>query len=204
GSGESLEQALGEKPREQAPNAASKQAPKPKQKPLPGDERIEREAQVSEAEKKKLKDVMGLVKTLDFSGDAGSDKAERLLALFKTAALVDNATIDDVGKATKTAGDIVKSLLIREAIDPMTFEAGVGCDKLMEANKMRPEQAIIALGYCQRSRVGLKEAQAEPAVSGVRPRVRSGTRHRHGRLGLNRRTSGRKFRWCARPCIAGS
>jgi hypothetical protein len=162
GSGESLEQALGEKPAQQKSEAAPKPALKPKEKrQLASDERIEREAQVSEAETKKLKEVMGLVKTLDFSGDEGSEKAKRLLALFKTAGLVDNAAIEEAGKSTKSAGDTVKSLLIKEAIDPMSFEAGVGCDKLMEANKMRPEQAIIALGYCQRSRVGLKEAIEE-------------------------------------------
>lgn len=159
--GATLEQALGEKPVVAAQPPATPVAPKPQKRARPSDERLELESHVSDEEKKKLKDVMGLVKTLDFSGDDGAKKAKRLLDLFKQAALVDKDVIETATKSSKSTGDAIKSLLIKEAIDPVTFQATMACQKLLDTKKMRPEQAIIALGYCQRSRVGLKEAIAE-------------------------------------------
>jgi hypothetical protein len=155
--GETLEKAL-RLPEQQIPTATVE---KKETKVRPSDELLEREGQVSDEDQKKLKHVMNLLKQIDFTGDEGTARAQSLLNLFKQAALLDDKTIESANKLTPTITDAVKSLLIKEVIDPITFAAGVDCQKLLDRKVMRPEQAVIALGYCQRSRISIKEAISE-------------------------------------------
>jgi hypothetical protein len=123
----------------------------------PSDELLERESQVSEEDQKKFRRVMSLLKKIDFSGADGSEKAVRLFSLLKQADVVNDTTFDTIRQSSNTQ-DTVKSLLVKEAVDPLAFEAGLQCQKLIETERLKPEQAIIAIGYCQRSRITLREA----------------------------------------------
>ena len=61
-------------------------------------------------------------------------------------------------KSARIKADTVKAQLVKELIDSFTFEVGLDCQILADSNLLKPEQSIIALGYCQRSRFGLKNA----------------------------------------------
>lgn len=124
----------------------------------PSDELIERESKVSDEERGKFKHVLQLLKQANLTGDEGTEKAKKLLDLFKKASILKEDDIVEASKSASNSADTVKALLVKEAIDPLTFEAGLACQRLVSDTRLKPEQAIIALGYCQRMRVSLKDA----------------------------------------------
>lgn len=122
-----------------------------------GDQRLEEEGKVSSEEREKLKQVLALLK--DFTADQEQDKATELLDLFRKASIISEQTMEAELAANKhNAIDAVKALLGKEIIDPTTFEAGMQCQKLIAKDRLKIEQAVIALGYCSRSRVSLRDA----------------------------------------------
>jgi hypothetical protein len=132
-------------------------------KPRPSDELLERESRVTEEEQKKLKDVVAVLKLLELEGENGNARAEKLLALFEQSGVVAHESIERATTGTKTIAEAVKSLLIKEVVDALTFQAAFECVRLLEAERMQQHQAIIAIGFCQRSRVTCKEAIEEMA-----------------------------------------
>lgn len=119
-----------------------------------GDRLLEEEGLVSEEDREKLKQVMALLK--DFSS---AEKAQDVLELLRKAAIVNEETIAAESKATKDNPiDTVKALVVKEYVDPTTFEAALSCQKLIKMERLKVEQAIIALGYCSRMRTTLRDA----------------------------------------------
>jgi len=121
------------------------------------DQLIEDEGQVTKEEREKLKHVLTLVK--DFTDADAAERASQLLDLFvKASILTDDAVMAELRLTKNNSIDTVKSLLIKELVDPTTFEAAVACQKLIQLERLKVEQAVIALGYCSRSRVTLRDA----------------------------------------------
>ena len=85
-----------------------------------------------------------------------------VLALLKQAGLITdkdyNRALSADGPARKEVG---KYLVEQGIIDDQTLHCAVQCRSLIEKNELKPEQAIIALHYCQRSRVSLNDALTE-------------------------------------------
>jgi hypothetical protein len=125
------------------------------------DERLEIEANVSDEERQKLRRVLDLVKDTSSLGIGSESEIKVLLALFKQAGMLTQSQIDGATTSGASSIDVVKALLVKEFIDPNTFEAGVALRKLMSKQTINSGQAIIALLYCQRSRVTVKEAVKE-------------------------------------------
>lgn len=71
----------------------------------------------------------------------------------------DVQTANNVKK--KHGGEIVKILSAAGKVDKVTLGAGARCQELIEENRLKVEQAIIALHYCQRMRVSFDEAVEE-------------------------------------------
>jgi hypothetical protein len=156
-SGASLESLLNPKPT--APQATLESAVSKRIRP--SDERIEKEAEVSEEERKKLKDVMSLLKQVDFKGDDGAANAQKLIDFLKQAQLVSEEAVQSAAKSVSNPADVIKAMLVKELIQPITFEAAMDCQKLIAKERLAVGQAIIAVGYCERSRINLKDAIAE-------------------------------------------
>ena len=61
----------------------------------------------------------------------------------------------------KHGGEVSKILAAAGKLDANTYEAAVKCNDLMEQGRLKMEQAIIALHYCQRSRATFDDAVEE-------------------------------------------
>lgn len=121
------------------------------------DQMIEDEGHVTKEEREKLSHVLSLVK--DFTDKDAAERSSQLLDLFvKASILSDDEMITELRLTKNNSVDTVKSLLIKEIVDPTTFEAAVACQKLVRMERLKVEQAVIALGYCSRSRVTLRDA----------------------------------------------
>lgn len=89
-------------------------------------------------------------------------QAKAAIDLLIKAGLVtekDMAAAADVRQ--KVGGDIVQLLQSAGKLDKVTFDAAVVCLPLIREGLMRLEQCIIALGYCNRSRVDFDTALEE-------------------------------------------
>jgi hypothetical protein len=62
---------------------------------------------------------------------------------------------------TKHGGSILNILFAAAKIEQSIIDAATELTALVEKNKLKEDQAVMALDYCQRSRVSLKEALAE-------------------------------------------
>jgi hypothetical protein len=123
-----------------------------------GDALLEQEARVSAADRDKLKQVLELLKDPLLQGADGASRAHLLLGLFKQAAIVKQSDIDLTAPPGSHILDAVKAVLVKELIDANTFKAGIDCLRLLADERLKREQAIIALLYCYRSRVNLRDA----------------------------------------------
>jgi hypothetical protein len=125
-----------------------------------GDMLLEQEEnKITSEERKKVSQVMKVIKEADLGSAAAKQRCNDILELLLMASILSHEAIEAELKANKdNAVDTIKALLVREALEPTTFEAAVGCIKLIELERFKIEQAVIALGYCSRSRVALKDA----------------------------------------------
>ncbi|HEY9787350.1 MAG TPA: hypothetical protein V6D17_18315, partial [Candidatus Obscuribacterales bacterium] len=88
-----------------------------------------------------------------------SAKDEKVIALLVKSGLLHDQDIEAAHKVKKKhGGEIVKILSAAGKLDKITFDAANACQDLIEAKRMKVEQAIIALHYCQRGRLSLHEA----------------------------------------------
>jgi len=103
-------------------------------------------------------------------GTSSSDmpKAERIKLQLASFDLLQRAGLlknDDLQIAhtvyKKHGGDIVQMLTAAGKLDPNTYKAAETCVPLIQENKMKVEQCIIALNYCVRSRVDFDSALDE-------------------------------------------
>lgn len=98
------------------------------------------------------------------SEDAEDDspQATRVIRLLIKAGIInDQDVIRAKNIRQKHGGKVSKILIATGKIEPKTFEAAAECDALLSADKIKVEKAMIALHYCQRSRVSFKEAVKE-------------------------------------------
>ena len=80
----------------------------------------------------------------------------------KVAGLLSDFDIESGRKvALKHNSSVLKILKTSGKLDEFTVEASVKLAKLVDANKFKPDQAVIALHFCQRSRVSLEDALKE-------------------------------------------
>jgi len=98
-------------------------------------------------------------------GKHGSSETEidqKVLELFIKAKLIQPGDLEAaVAVKKKHGGDVAKILEAAGKFDKLTFEAATVCQGLLEENRLKVEQAIIALHYCQRSRVSFEDAILE-------------------------------------------
>jgi hypothetical protein len=111
------------------------------------------------------KEVFGVGKEKKAAKAAGefSDKeSEDALILLKVAGLLSDFDIESARKvAQKHNSNVLKILRTSGKLDEFTVEASVKLAKLVDDNKFKPDQAVIALHFCQRSRVSLEDALKE-------------------------------------------
>jgi hypothetical protein len=87
---------------------------------------------------------------------------EKVLRLFIKAKLISQSDIDAAEAVRKKhGGDVAKILEAAGKFDRKTFESAAVCQNLVDENRLKIEQAIIALHYCQRSRVSFDDAIEE-------------------------------------------
>lgn len=85
-----------------------------------------------------------------------------ILELIKQAGLVSNEDIELAARLHNEEGtDLAKRLVALGKLENKTLLAARQCLSLIEKGRLRLERAVIALVYCQRSRVGIYEAVEE-------------------------------------------
>jgi hypothetical protein len=84
------------------------------------------------------------------------------IALTKQAGLVTDSDLEAANKVkAKHGGEISKILMVAGKLDDLTLDAAKNCQRFVDAGKLRVDQAIMALHYCQRMRVPFEEAADE-------------------------------------------
>ncbi|MBX9692188.1 MAG: hypothetical protein K2Z81_07385, partial [Cyanobacteria bacterium] len=105
-------------------------------------------------------EAFGVARKSDESTGESHESIKALDLLLK-AQLVSAFDHDTASKVRdKRGGQLVQILVKAGKLDKHTADAAFKCLALIASNKLREEKAIIALHYCQRSRVGLDEALA--------------------------------------------
>lgn len=95
-------------------------------------------------------------------GKYGSRGTQKSLDLLKKAGLLQEQDVQAALNVRKRhGGEVAKILVAAGKIDKITLEAAAKCQTLIEDGRLKVEQAIIALHYCQRSRVSFDEAVEE-------------------------------------------
>lgn len=98
------------------------------------------------------------------SGDKGGETSEstRALELLRKAQLVGDLDHETASKVRdKHGGQLVNILVKAGKLDQHTAEAASLCNTLIDQGKIEEGKAIVALHYCQRSRISLDEALKE-------------------------------------------
>jgi hypothetical protein len=81
------------------------------------------------------------------------------LELLRMSGLLGQHTVKTLTElAERRKGEEAKALLDSGLLDELLFQAAVRCNALLQAGKLRKDQAVIALHYCMRSRSGLDDA----------------------------------------------
>jgi len=94
--------------------------------------------------------------------DFTDKESEDALILLKVAGLLSDFDIESARKVSqKHNSNVLKILKTSGKLDEFTVEASVKLAKLVDDNKFKPDQAVIALHFCQRSRVSLEDALKE-------------------------------------------
>jgi hypothetical protein len=92
-------------------------------------------------------------------GTGESSHDQNILELFITAKLIQPNDLETaIAVKKKHGGEVSKILEAAGKVDKITYEAAGRCQTLLEEKRLKIEQAIIALHYCQRSRVTFDDA----------------------------------------------
>jgi hypothetical protein len=95
-------------------------------------------------------------------GTGESSHDQNILELVIKAKLIQRSDLDAaIAVKKKHGGDVSKILEAAGKVDKITYEAAGKCQTLLEEKRIKIEQAIIALHYCQRSRVSFDDAIVE-------------------------------------------
>ncbi len=98
---------------------------------------------------------------------AGRDNvtAQRIVELLKQAGLVNDDDLETARKVkAKHGGDLSLILVSAGKLGANTVEAAAEVQNLVAVGRLRIDKAINALHYCERMRVGLKEAMNELSI----------------------------------------
>jgi hypothetical protein len=88
-----------------------------------------------------------------------NDAARQAAALLKQSGLLTDEDINTAeGTIEKHDNSFAAALISSGKIDKLVLESAQECQPLIADGRMRPDQAIIALHYCHRSRATLKDA----------------------------------------------
>lgn len=113
------------------------------------------------------KEVFGVGKEKAEKSKKGDDAKEKpasedALIILKVAGLLSDFDIESAKKVqAKHGGSVLKILKTSGKLDDFTVDASIKLAKLVDDNKFKPDQAVIALHFCQRSRVSLDDALKE-------------------------------------------
>jgi hypothetical protein len=93
------------------------------------------------------------------TGDAGDSSEGKLVSeLLYEAGIISREDIEAACKLKAKRGGELEILISSGKIDKLVQDAAVSCLRFMHKGCIRHEQAVIALNYCSRSRVVLREA----------------------------------------------
>ena len=93
------------------------------------------------------------------------EEITKIVALLKQAGMLTDADVDAATKADATGGaNVIKVLLASSKLDQLTIDAATSCQRFIDGGHLRPDQAFMALHYCQRMRVSFEEAASELAL----------------------------------------
>ncbi len=88
------------------------------------------------------------------------------LELLKSAGLLGDHNFRAlVDRAEAAPDDVARAIEESQIVDELIFQAALRCQRLLKEKRLRFEQAVIALHYCQRSRSNLDEALSDLAFS---------------------------------------
>lgn len=93
------------------------------------------------------------------SGQPGT--VSNVVKLLKNSGIITDSDISDASEMSKKGVEIGKCLVNLGRIDNNTLIAAFECQSAIEMERLKPEQAIIALHYCQRTRSKFLEALDE-------------------------------------------
>jgi hypothetical protein len=89
-------------------------------------------------------------------------EVERAINLLRSAGILDLKDIQAAEKLSeKHRGQLMKILVTAGKLSELTMEAAIQCQYLVHQQKLKTEQAVIALHYCQRTGIGFDEAIRE-------------------------------------------
>lgn len=90
----------------------------------------------------------------------------KAVELLKQAGLITDDDIDAAQKVRrKHGGDLGAILVCAGKLGEKTLEAARNCQIYIEQNRLRLDRAVMALHYCERSRVSLPDAMEELSIS---------------------------------------
>ncbi|MBP6743950.1 DUF3824 domain-containing protein [bacterium] len=93
------------------------------------------------------------------------EEIRKIVALLRQAGMLSDADIEAATKVDATGGaNVVKVLLASSKLDQLTIDAATTCQRFIDGGHLRPDQAFMALHYCQRMRVTFEEAASELAL----------------------------------------
>lgn len=91
---------------------------------------------------------------------------QKVIELLQQAGLVSEADLETARKVkSKHGGDLGQILVSAGKIGGKTLEAATECQIYIQHSRLRVDKAIMALHYCERMRVGFKEACEELTIN---------------------------------------
>lgn len=96
------------------------------------------------------------------ASDEDPEEIKQSLALLKKSGLLNDQDLDLALKKRADKGGLVSKILVASgALDKITLEAAVTCQRHLTSGKLKMEQVVPALHYCQRMRVSFEDAASE-------------------------------------------
>jgi len=112
--------------------------------------------------KREINPAQVKTQTAEQMKSAPAEDFTKAIAMAKQAGLIAEADIEAANKVKeKHGGEISKILVVAGKLDQLTLDAAHSCQKLVDSGKLRVDQAIMGLHYCQRMRVPFDEAANE-------------------------------------------
>lgn len=90
-----------------------------------------------------------------------NSEARHVCAFLQQAGIILAEDVEAASRLKRKPGEELELLLAAGKIDKLTHEAALTSWRMIRDQMLKPEQGIIALHYCQRMRVSLREAFTE-------------------------------------------